>query len=53
MVSDSLLVESSESKIYDRELLSIMLVLQEFRKYLMNAKEVFEVWMDHSNLQYF
>ena len=40
-------------EIYDRELLSIMLALQEFRKYLMNAKEVFEVWMDHSNLQYF
>ena len=40
-------------EIYDRELLSIMLALQEFRKYLMNAKEVFEVWTDHSNLQYF
>src|SRR5204863_29731 len=40
-------------EIYDRELLSIMLALQEFRKYLMNAKKVFEVWTDHSNLQYF
>ena len=40
-------------EIYDRELLSIMLALQEFRRYLMNAKEVFKVWTDHSNLQYF
>jgi RNase H-like domain found in reverse transcriptase len=30
-----------------------MLALQEFQRYLINAKEVFEVWTDHANLQYF
>jgi hypothetical protein len=40
-------------QIYDKELLAIMMALYEFRKYLVNAKEVFEVWTDHANLQYF
>jgi hypothetical protein len=40
-------------EIYDKELLAIMLALQEFRHYLIDANEVFEIWTDHANLQYF
>jgi len=30
-----------------------MLALEEWRHYLIGAKDVFEVWTDHQNLQYF
>ena len=40
-------------EIYDRELLAIMTALQDFRKHLMTAKQTFEIWTDHANLQYF
>jgi RNase H-like domain found in reverse transcriptase/Reverse transcriptase (RNA-dependent DNA polymerase)/Integrase zinc binding domain/Chromo (CHRromatin Organisation MOdifier) domain len=40
-------------EVYDRELLAIMTALHEFRKHLMTAKQIFEVWTDHANLQYF
>ena len=40
-------------EIYDRELLAIMLALEEFRRYLINSKDEFEIWTDHANLQYF
>ena len=52
-LSKSLSPTERNYEIYDRELLSIMLALQEFRKYLMNAKQIFEIWTDHANLQYF
>jgi len=34
-------------------MLAIMLALEEWRHYLIGAKDVFEVWTDHQNLQYF
>src|SRR6202030_753638 len=40
-------------EIYDCELLAIMLALEEFRRYLISATELFEIWSDHMNLQYF
>ena len=30
-----------------------MAALQHFRHYLMGAKQEFEIWTDHANLQYF
>jgi hypothetical protein len=39
--------------IYDKELLAIMYVLDEWRPYLLHAAEPFEIWMDHKNLTYF
>ena len=38
---------------YDRELLAIITALGKWRKYLLGAKEKFEIWSDHFNLTYF
>ena len=40
-------------EIYDKEMLSIMIALEEWRHYLIGADESFEIWTDHQNLQYF
>jgi len=40
-------------KIYDKELLAIVETLTKWRQYLLDAKEPFEVWIDHENLKYF
>ncbi len=40
-------------EIYDKELLAIMLALDEWRHYLMGAGQDFKIWTDHQNLQYF
>jgi len=40
-------------EIYDKELLAIVEALTKWRQYLLDAKEPFEVWMDHENLKYF
>jgi hypothetical protein len=40
-------------EIYDKEMLAIMLALEEWRQYLMGASDHFEIWTDHQNLQYF
>ena len=34
-------------------MLAIMLALEEWRHYLIGAEEIFEIWTDHQNLQYF
>jgi hypothetical protein len=39
--------------IHDRELLSIMCALAEWRRYLHGLKDPFEIHSDHKNLQYF
>src|SRR6266567_4984219 len=39
--------------IYDKELLAIIFTLKEWRCYLVDAKEQFEVWSDHKNLSFF
>ncbi len=40
-------------EIYDKKLLTIMLVLSEWHHYLMGTAEDVEIWTDHQNLQYF
>ena len=40
-------------KIYDKEMLAILLVLGEWQQYLVGTSEDFEIWTDHQNLQYF
>ena len=39
--------------IYDKELLAIIFALEEWRCYLMDAKEKFEILTDHKNLNIF
>ena len=39
--------------IFDKELLAIIYALGEWRCYLLDAKEPFEIWTDHRNLTYF
>lgn len=52
-LSKSLTPTQRNYEIYDKELLAIMLALEEFRRYLIDAKHPFEIWTDHANLQYF
>ncbi len=52
-LSKSLTVTERNYEIYDKELLAIMLALDEWRHYLMGAAQDFEIWTDHQNLQYF
>ena len=40
-------------QIYDKEMLAVMRALYEWRQYLLGAKQVFEIWTDHKNLEYF
>lgn len=40
-------------EIHDRELLSIMHALAEWRRYLHGSPEAFDIFSDHKNLQYF
>jgi hypothetical protein len=40
-------------EIYDKEMLAIMLALEEWRQMLLGARQEFEILMDHQNLQYF
>jgi RNase H-like domain found in reverse transcriptase/Integrase zinc binding domain len=39
--------------VHDKEMLSIMRVLEQWRHHLEGAKFKFEIWSDHQNLQYF
>ncbi len=52
-LSKSLTVTERNYEIYDKELLAIMLALDEWRHYLMGAAQDFKIWTDHQNLQYF
>ncbi|KAL5507647.1 hypothetical protein ACEPAH_7103 [Sanghuangporus vaninii] len=40
-------------EIYDKEMLTIVQALKEWRQYLQGANQPFEVWTDHANLTYF
>jgi len=40
-------------QIYDKEMLAVMRALGEWRQYLLGAKQAFEIWTDHKNLEYF
>ncbi len=52
-MSKSLSVTERNYEIYNKELLAIMLALDEWRHYLMGAAVDVEIWTDHQNLQYF
>lgn len=39
-------------EIYDKELLTVMTALSEWRHFLMGSKYTFKVWNDHKNLEY-
>ncbi len=52
-LSKALSVTEQNYEIYDKELLTIMLTLDEWRHYLMGACQDFKIWTDHQNLQYF
>jgi hypothetical protein len=39
--------------IFDKELLAVMYAVEEWRCYLLSAKQPFEIWTDHNNLKYF
>jgi hypothetical protein len=52
-LSKSLSETQRNYEIYDKEMLAIMLALEEWRHYLIGAKEIFKVYTDHQNLQYF
>ena len=39
--------------IYNKEILAIMLALQEQQQYLLGAKYQVEIWIDYKNLSYF
>jgi len=40
-------------KIHDKEILAIIQCLEAWRHFLKEAKDQFEIWMDHKNLEYF
>ena len=40
-------------EIYDKEMLAIMEALAKWRHLLLGARQTFEIWTDHQNLQYF
>ncbi len=52
-LSKVLSVTECNYEIYDKELLAIMLVLDEWRHYLMGTFQDFKIWTDHQNLQCF
>ena len=52
-LSKSLSPAECNYKIYDKELLAIMICLDEWRHYVLGAPERFEVWSNHKNLEYF
>ena len=52
-LSKSLSLTEHNHQIYDHELLTIMTALTEWRHFLMGTPVLFEIWMDHQNLEYF
>src|SRR5277367_1375022 len=52
-LSKSLNSTERNYEIYDREMMAIMVSLSEWRQYLLDADQVFEIWTDHLNLSYF
>ncbi len=52
-MSKSLSATERNYKIYNKELLAIMLALDEWHHYLMGTAVDVEIWTDHQNLQYF
>jgi len=51
--SKSLSLAEQNYEIYDKEILTIIRVLEEWRHFLEGARHLVEIWMDHKNLKYF
>jgi hypothetical protein len=52
-MSKTLTKAERNHKIYNKELLAIIKALQTWQQYLLDAKEQFEICIDHENLKYF
>ena len=52
-LSKSLSPAERNYKIYDKELLAIIICLDKWCQYILGAPKRFEVWSDHKNLEYF
>ena len=52
-LSKSLNETERNYKIHDKEMLAVIRGLENWRHLLEGAKFKFEVWMDHTNLEYF
>ena len=52
-ISKGLSSAKKNYNVYDKEFLAVIRALQEWQAYLIGADETFEIWTDHTNLQYF
>jgi len=52
-ISKSLNKAEKNYEIHDKEMLAIIQCLEAWRHFLEGAKDQFEIWMDHKNLEYF
>ena len=52
-ISKSLNEAKRNYEIHDKEMLVIIQCLEAWRHFLEGAKDWFEIWMDHKNLEYF
>ena len=52
-ISKSLNEVERNYKIYNKEMLVIIQCLETWRHFLKEAKDQFEIWTDHKNLEYF
>jgi len=52
-ISKSLNEAERNYEIHDKEMLAIIRCLEAWRHFLEGAKDWFEIWMDHKNLEYF
>lgn len=51
--SKSLNIHKRNYEIYDKEMLAIICILEEYRYYLEGHLDKFKIWSDHKNLMYF
>jgi len=51
--SKSLSLVEQNYKIHDKEMLTIICTLEEWRYFLEGAQHLVEIWTDHKNLEYF
>ena len=52
-ISKSLNETEHNYEIHDKEMLAVIRCLEAWRHFLEGAKERFEIWSDHKNLEYF
>jgi len=52
-ISKSLNEAERNYEIHNKEMLAIIRYLETWRYFLEGAKDWFEIWMDHKNLEYF